>query len=189
VGTSPKYLVCDKGVQFWNAGFKRWCKRKTIKPRFGAIGKHGSIAVIERFIRSLKEEYLNRLLIPLRMDAMRQEIACYAHWYNEHRPHQSLNGATPLEIYEGATPANQQPRCEPRRQWPSDAPCAAPYAPPKPEQGKHLTLVIRFADRQKNCRSSNFAKRHNLPRIVFRKLCTFQRAILKADALRIRFEF
>lgn len=83
------------------------------------------------------------------IDFMRQEIAGYAHWYNEHRPHQSLDGATPLEIYEGAMPANQQPRCEPRRQWPSDVPCAAPYAPSKPDQGKHLTLVIRFADRHK----------------------------------------
>ena len=148
-GTSPKYLICDKGGQFWNDEFQRWCKRKTIKPRFGAIGKHGSIAVIERFIRSLKEEYLNRLLIPLRMDAMRQEVACYAHWYNEHRPHQSLNGATPLEIYDGTTMANQKPRYEPRRQWPPAASCAAPYAPPKPEQGAPLTLVIRFADRHK----------------------------------------
>lgn len=31
-GDTPKYLICDKGVQFWNEGFKRWCKRKTIKP-------------------------------------------------------------------------------------------------------------------------------------------------------------
>ena len=148
-GNTPKYLVCDKGVQFWNEGFKRWCRRKTIKPRYGAIGKHGSIAVIERFIRSLKYEYLNRLLLPLRRDTMRREIACYADWYNEHRPHQALNGATPLEMYEGVTAANHKPRYEPRRQWPSDAPCAAPYAPPKPEQGQHLTLIIRFADRHK----------------------------------------
>ncbi|MBL7215780.1 MAG: transposase [Phycisphaerae bacterium] len=56
------------------------------------------------------------------MDVMRQEIACYAHWYNKHRPHQSLKGATPLEIYEGVTPANQRPRYEPRRRWPVDAP-------------------------------------------------------------------
>ena len=148
-GNTPKYLVCDKGVQFWNEGFKRWCRCKTIKPRYGAIGKHGSIAIIERFIRSLKHEYLNRLLIPLRRDTMRREIACYADWYNEHRPHQALNGATPLEMYEGVTAANHKPRYEPRRQWPSDAPCAAPYAPPKPEQGQHLTLIIRFADRHK----------------------------------------
>ena len=148
-GDTPKYLICDKGVQFWNEGFKQWCKRKTIKPRFGAIGKHGSIAVIERFIRSLKEEYLYRLLIPLRMDAMRWEIACNADWYNEHRPHQSLDGATPLEMVEGTTAANLKPRYEPRRQWPSDAPCVAPYAPPKPDQGVPLTLVIRFADRHK----------------------------------------
>ena len=80
---------------------------------------------------------------------MRQEIACYAHWYNEHRPHQALNGATPLEIYENTTPANQKPRYEPRRQWPVEAPCAAPYAPAKPKQGQPLMLVIRFADNHK----------------------------------------
>jgi hypothetical protein len=80
---------------------------------------------------------------------MRQEIACYAHWYNEHRPHQSLDGATPLELYEGITAVNLKPRYEPRRQWPAEAPCAAPYAPPKPDQGTPLILVIRFADRHK----------------------------------------
>lgn len=146
---APKYIICDKGVQFWNEGFKRWCKRKKIKPRFGAIGKHGSIAVIERFIRSLKHEYLKRLLIPLRRDAMRREIACYTHWYNEHRPHQSLSGATPQERYEGTTPANKKPRYEPRRRWPTGAPCAAPYAPPKLKQGQRLMLAVRFTDNHK----------------------------------------
>jgi hypothetical protein len=24
---TPKYLICDKGVQFWCNGFKRWCSK------------------------------------------------------------------------------------------------------------------------------------------------------------------
>ena len=43
-GKAPRYLVCDKGPQFWCEGFKDWCHHKGIKrPRYGAIGKHGSI--------------------------------------------------------------------------------------------------------------------------------------------------
>ena len=37
-------------------GFKCWCRRKTIRVRYGAVGRHGSIAVIERFIKTLKDE-------------------------------------------------------------------------------------------------------------------------------------
>ncbi len=50
----PKYIVSDKGVQFWSEGFKRWCRRKGIRPRFGAVGRRGSIAVVERLILTLK---------------------------------------------------------------------------------------------------------------------------------------
>jgi len=39
----PKYIISDKGSQFWCDGFKAWCKRKGINPRFGAVGKYGSI--------------------------------------------------------------------------------------------------------------------------------------------------
>ena len=43
----PKYLICYKGPQFWCHGFKSWCQRTGVRPRFGAIGGHGSIAVTE----------------------------------------------------------------------------------------------------------------------------------------------
>ena len=65
VETAPKYLISDKGRQFWCPEFKDWCERKDITPRFGAVGKKGSIAVIERFIRSLKRECLRVILVPL----------------------------------------------------------------------------------------------------------------------------
>jgi hypothetical protein len=29
--------------------FKSWCRSRHIRPRFGAVDEHGSIAIIERF--------------------------------------------------------------------------------------------------------------------------------------------
>lgn len=46
-GATPKYVICDRGPQFDNDGFRDWCDDKNIKPRYGAVGQHGSIAVVE----------------------------------------------------------------------------------------------------------------------------------------------
>ena len=54
-GRAPKHLLSDKGGQFWCDGFKAWCRRRDIRPRFGAVGKHGSIAVVERLILTMKQ--------------------------------------------------------------------------------------------------------------------------------------
>ena len=56
----PNYRICDKGPQFCCHGFKSWCRRTGIRPRFGATGKHGSIAVVDpRYIdRRLDAETL-----------------------------------------------------------------------------------------------------------------------------------
>ena len=125
-GACPKYIVCDKGVQFTSAGFKAWCKRKSIRPRYGAVHRYGSIAVIERFIKSLEEEWLRRLIIPLRLDAMRSDLSVYMSWFNEHRPHQSLEGRTPREVYYHLAPANAARRFEPREKWPTRRQRGAP---------------------------------------------------------------
>ena len=46
VGTAPKYIICDRDSIFDCDAFRRWVKRKSIQPpRYGAVGKHGSIAV------------------------------------------------------------------------------------------------------------------------------------------------
>ena len=41
--------------------------------------------------------------MPLRFEAMRKELSAYISWFNEHRPHQALDGCTPREIYEDRT--------------------------------------------------------------------------------------
>ncbi len=118
-GACPKYIVCDKGVQFTSDGFQAWCNRKNIRPRYGAVHRYGSIAVIERFIKSLKKEWLRRLIIPLRLEVMRADLTVYTSWFNEHRPHQALEGRTPLEVYHHLAPASAARRFVPRANWPT----------------------------------------------------------------------
>ncbi|MFC1452629.1 transposase [Verrucomicrobiota bacterium] len=149
VGVAPKYTISDKGPQFWCQGFKKWCKRRQIKPRFGAAGQYGSIAVIERFIRSLKSEGLRRILIPLELQKMRTELSLYITWYNEHRPSQALGGRTPDEAYHCLRPANRQLRYEPRTRWPTKSRCAEPRAKIKASRGVRLELRVgRFEGRK-----------------------------------------
>jgi hypothetical protein len=51
--TAPKYIICDRDSIFDCDRFRRWVKRQGIQaPRYGAVGKHGSIAVVERLIRT-----------------------------------------------------------------------------------------------------------------------------------------
>jgi len=102
VGRAPKHLINDQGVQFNADLFTEFCKAKNIKQRFGAVGQHGSIAVIERFIRSFKEECIRFISVPLDLDNFRREIELYTFWYNVHRPHEFLKGLTPLVKYNTA---------------------------------------------------------------------------------------
>ena len=53
-GQAPRHLITDRGREFTARSFRRGCRRAGIRQRFGAIGKHGSIALIERCIRTLK---------------------------------------------------------------------------------------------------------------------------------------
>ncbi len=149
-GTSPKYIICDKGVQFWCDGFKAWCRRRMIKPRYGAVGKHGSIAVIERFIGTMKREGTRRLLIPLRRAKFRKELKLFVSWYNEHRPSSALDGSTPNEVYHDLPPANRRPRCEPRSAWPRRSKCAKPQTLVAGQVSTEFTLKIDFMKGRKH---------------------------------------
>lgn len=125
---TPKYIVSDKGGQFYCPGFKAWCRRKGIEARYAAAERRGATAVVERFFRSFKDEWLRRIAVPLRRDAMRRELSCYLAWFHESRSHQGLGGRTPNEVYEGVAPANECARTEPRSRWPADSLCALPAA-------------------------------------------------------------
>ncbi|MEW6741722.1 MAG: hypothetical protein AB1486_03100 [Planctomycetota bacterium] len=59
----------------------------------------GSLGVIERLIRSLKDECTRRIIVPVRRDAFRREVLHYIFWYQGCRPHASLFGPTPDEVH------------------------------------------------------------------------------------------
>jgi putative transposase len=140
----PRHLICDKGRQFDCAGFKRWCRSREIRVRFGAVGQHGSIAVVERLILTLKEHCARWPLLPLRQKRFEHGLRCFAAWYNDFRPHTSLAGRTPNEVYERRLPAVRRPRYEPRRNWPRGSPCARPWALARNRPGAPLRLDVEF---------------------------------------------
>lgn len=89
-GTSsatPKYIISDKGLQFWCEAFKSWCDRKDITPRFGAVGQHGCIALIERCFLSLKNECARIISVALRKSVFYRELGEFVEWFNEYRSH------------------------------------------------------------------------------------------------------
>lgn len=100
VGRAPKHTVTDQGPQFQN-DYREWCERHGVKPRYGAVGQHGSIAVIERFFLTLKSEAMRIIAVPFRPAALRAELTAFVGWYDAHRPHQTFGGRTPAEVYEG----------------------------------------------------------------------------------------
>jgi len=145
VGRRPRHFITDQGRQFIAKEFKRWCRRRGIRHRFGAVGKYGSLAVIERSIRTLKAECTRcLLLVPYSFAAFDQELALYFSWYNGHRPHTRLGGATPDDVYHHRRRANRAPRFEPRPRWPRRSPCAAPQALVRGQPGVRLDLSVRY---------------------------------------------
>ena len=138
--SSVLHVISDKGGQFTGGGFEDWCDRKGIIPRYCATEKRGANAVIERLFRTLKDEWLRRITVPLRRDEMRKKVTLFLNWFEEFRPHQGLGGRTPHEVYHGLTPLNEKSRFEVRPKWPKDSPCALPAA--KPRRGKIVKLEL-----------------------------------------------
>jgi putative transposase len=152
-GRAPRYIVSDQGTQFRDA-YRRWCARHDVRPRFGAVGKKGSIAVIERFFRSLKDECCRKILVPYSLEAMTAELCLYVRWYNEFRPHAALGGRTPAERLEGTSARQGLPRLEPRARYPLasalGAPRASPRASPPARRTGRLEPVVSYLQGKKH---------------------------------------
>ena len=136
-------MITDHGPQFIADRFEAWLDRRKIERRLGAIGKYGSLAVIERFIRSLKAECTRLLpIVPLAQAAFGRELDTYLAWYNAERPHSRFDGRTPDEIYFNRLSACRKPRYEPRERWPRQSRCAGVQAPIRGKPGAKLELSV-----------------------------------------------
>ncbi|AQQ71443.1 putative transposase OrfB [Limihaloglobus sulfuriphilus] len=101
---SPKHLISDQGSVFISEAFAECLRHYNIKHRLGAIGKHGSIAVTERVNRTLKSEWLNRVPIIRGIDHLQELCDKFQLWYNTWRPHMSLDGKRPDDVFFGNLP-------------------------------------------------------------------------------------
>ena len=157
-GERPHHLISDQGMQFSAKGFRHWCRRLGTQHRFGAVGKYGSLAMIERCVRTVKAECTRCLvLVPYRLVELQRELTLFTSWYNAHRPHTRLRGATPDEIYYHRRPVCRVPRFEPRSRWPRRSRCAAPQVLVRGQPGVRLDLSVQF-----------LAKRH-LPIVTLKR--------------------
>jgi putative transposase len=139
----PKHFVTDQGPQFTGQAFTDKLRELGTKQRFGAIGQSGSIAVIERLWRTLKETLDLRFRPPLCQRHLEDRVALGLEFYATLRPHQGLRGATPAEIYFGLTPVSQLAVSPPRATSRDPAsrsalPYALAYADP---QKRHPFLI------------------------------------------------
>ncbi len=110
-GRAPRYTVTDQGSQFQKE-YRAWCEQRGVRPRFGAVGKTGSIAIVERFFLSMKNECFRLIVLPLSISLIERELDRYLLWYHDHRPHRALGGATPNEVVAGSVGRERGP---PRR--------------------------------------------------------------------------
>jgi len=144
-GQTPKYIICDRDSIFDCDTFRDWVERQGIcPPRYGAVGQHGSIAVVERLILTIKTEFTRRILVPLSREKFRRQLVGFAGWYNEFRPHMTLECATPDEVYLNQRPANRRPRIEPRPSWPRRSRCSRPQTLLAGQPGAHFHAQLDF---------------------------------------------
>ena len=129
----PRHFVSDKGPQFTAKRFRKTLRRLRTRQRFGAIGRHGSIAIIERLWRTLKNALSLRSFKPLVKADLQQRLEQGLYYYTYLRPHQGLGGATPAEIHFGRQPAHLTALHPPRaraREGPVDSPFEIAYLDP-----------------------------------------------------------
>ena len=97
---APEIFNSDQGSQFTSEAFTRVLKDKQIAISMDGKGRCMDNIFVERLWRSVKYEeiYLKEYDD---IDDLRRNLKRYFHFYNTERPHQSFNGSTPLEKYQG----------------------------------------------------------------------------------------
>jgi len=130
----PRHFVSDQGSQFTDLRFRKLLTRLGVRHRFGAIGKVGSITLIERLWKTLKNTLSLRSFKPLFQQDLERRLHLGLLYYAYIKPHQGLRGATPAELFFGLPPAHLQAVAPPRarlREGHSMSPSTSAFSIPK----------------------------------------------------------
>ena len=96
----PSHLAfhSDRGKQYTSAAFTKLLQKNGVRQSFSASGRPHDNAVAETFFATFKKEEAYRREYTSEQN-FRKSVERYVHFYNEVRPHQTLNYQTP-QAYE-----------------------------------------------------------------------------------------
>lgn len=92
----PKYMRTDNGPELIAKEFHKWMHDKGIGWRPIEKGKPQQNCFVERFNRTMREEFFDANLFSS-IDDAQQKADQWVEEYNNERPHESLNNKTPSE--------------------------------------------------------------------------------------------
>ena len=101
-GQGPKYLIRDNDSKFGPC-FARVAKTSTIKILKTPVHAPRANAICERFLRSVRQECLDHLLI-LQEKQLQRVLNDYAAYFNRARPHQGIRQQLPEPLDEPLSP-------------------------------------------------------------------------------------
>jgi len=98
-GQAPKYLICDHDSKFGSC-FRRVARTSGIKLLKTPVHVPQANAICERFMRSVRQECLDHLLI-LQEKQLQRVLNAYVMYFNRARPHQGIRQQTPEQHSSG----------------------------------------------------------------------------------------
>jgi transposase InsO family protein len=113
---APEYLRSDNGPEFVAEAIQQWLKKSGVQTLYIAPGSPWENAYLESFNSRLRDELLNVEVFGNLREA-RVLVEDYRRRYNHHRPHSSLNYATPAAFAAAClAPASAGPAPTPNRE-------------------------------------------------------------------------
>lgn len=103
----PKHTISDQAPVFSGGAPAKLLIQWNIIPRLGAVGEHGSIAVTERVIKTLKYKWLKRVPLIKEFNHLMALCTTFERWHNAWRPHMTLKTFGPMTYT-----ATASPRCQ-----------------------------------------------------------------------------
>ena len=94
----PEYIRCDNGPELVSKKMAKFCKKQGIEIRFTQPGKPMQNGLVERLNGTIRTECLNPKVFTT-INQIQAELDEWWRIYNFERPHSSLKGKTPQQIW------------------------------------------------------------------------------------------
>ena len=104
----PRHLITDQEGVFVSDAFRGLLGRWDVRQRFEAVGQHGSVAVTERVILTLKYEWLRRVPVIRSFGHLTGLLRDFEVYHSDCRGHMTLGGARPAVIHRGESPLRRR---------------------------------------------------------------------------------